>query len=131
VRVNLICSILVFRKKKYYLHDNAKLVFFKKKRKKKKKKFTRTVQVNCTVHANIKFKKAARAASPISRKRELTWTPPKLNSVFNITKHYICYDYFKCKSNHATNRPINKWHIATRKADNIDGTLIIHQSSLL
>jgi len=38
VRVNLICSILVFRKKKYYLHDNAKLVFFLKKRKKKEEK---------------------------------------------------------------------------------------------
>jgi len=29
VRVNLIRSILVFREKKYYVHDNAKLVFLK------------------------------------------------------------------------------------------------------
>ena len=70
MRVNLIRSILVFREKKYCVHDNAKLVFFKKniqklytlkKTKKEKKKFTRTLQVNCTVHANIKFEKAARS----------------------------------------------------------------------
>ena len=30
MRVNLIRSILVFRGKKYCLHDNAKLVFLKK-----------------------------------------------------------------------------------------------------
>jgi ribosomal protein L31E len=63
VRVNLIRSILVFQEKKYCLHDNVKLVFFKKKYTKTiytiKKKITRTVQVNCTVHVNTKFKKAA------------------------------------------------------------------------
>jgi len=55
VRVNLIRSILVFREKKYYVHDNAKLVFFKiniQKLYTKKKKVTRTVQVNCTVPVN-------------------------------------------------------------------------------
>ena len=52
MRVNLIRSILVFREKKYYLHNNAKLVFLKKniqklytlkKNKKRKEK----------VHSNI------------------------------------------------------------------------------
>jgi len=57
VRVNLIRSILVFREKKYCVHDNAKLVFLKINIQKlytllKKKNFTRTVQVNCTVPVN-------------------------------------------------------------------------------
>ena len=64
MRVNLIRSILVFRGKKYCLHDNAKLVFFKKiytKTIHTEKKNTRIVQVNCTVHATTKFQKAARS----------------------------------------------------------------------
>jgi hypothetical protein len=55
VRVNLIRSILVFREKKYCVHDNAKLVFLKINLQKLytlKKKVTRTVQVNCTVPVN-------------------------------------------------------------------------------
>jgi len=57
MRVNLIYSKLIFKKNTknvnliYY-----KLIFFKKNTKtkhtKKKKEFTRTVQVNCTVHVN-------------------------------------------------------------------------------
>jgi hypothetical protein len=55
VRVNLIRSILVFREKKYCVHDNEKLVFLKINIQKLytiKKKATRTVQVNCTVPVN-------------------------------------------------------------------------------
>jgi len=110
VRVNLIRSILVFREKKYCLHDNAKLVFLIKKNIQKlytleKKNSTRTVQVNCTVHATTKFQKQPGAASPNSRaKRELAWAPPKLNNIFDITKHHVCCGYFKHRSNHANKR---------------------------
>ena len=59
----------------------------------------------CTRPQN--FKKQPGAASPNSRaKRELTWTPPKLNSVFDITKHHVCCGCFKRRSNHANKRPL-------------------------
>jgi hypothetical protein len=63
-----------FSGKKYCLHENAKLVFFfkiytKTIHTKKKKKFTRIVQVNCTVHANTNLKKQLGAASPILRSK--------------------------------------------------------------
>jgi len=132
VRVNLIRSILVFREKKYYLHDNAKLVFLKiyiyeNYTHCKKKKSTRIVQVNCTVHVNNaidlhcslaqckwialctrpkNFKKQSGVASPNSRaERELAWAPSKLNSVFDITKYHVCSGCFKRRSNQANKRP--------------------------
>jgi hypothetical protein len=45
MRVNLIRSILVFRGKKYCLHDNAKLVFFKKI-------YTKTIHTEKKKHSN-------------------------------------------------------------------------------
>jgi len=47
MRVNLIHSKLVFLKEKIQKLNTLK------------KKFTRTVQVNCTVHVNTEFQKAA------------------------------------------------------------------------
>ena len=114
MRVNLIRSILVFQEKKYCLHENAKLVFFKKIYTKtihtqKKKRFTRTVQVNCTVHANTNLKKQLEAASPILRsKRELTWPHQSLNSVFDITKHHVWCGCSKRRSNHTNKRTLSK-----------------------
>ena len=140
MRVNLIRSILVFQEKKYCLHENAKLVFFKKKYTKtihtqKKKRFTRTVQVNCTVpvnsdcsreqcnslalfaqtvqvnctvHANTNLKKQLEAASPILRsKRELVWPHRSLNSVFDITKHHVWCGCSKRRSNHTNKRSLS------------------------
>ena len=52
MRVNLIHSKLVF-----FFFKIQKLNTLKKKR--KKKEFTQTIQVNCTVHVNIKFQKTA------------------------------------------------------------------------
>ena len=112
MRVNLIRSILVFREKKYCLHDNAKLVFLKKKYKNYthwKKKNTRTVQVNCTVHATTKFLKAARSCfAKFACKTLIGIAPPKLNSIFDITKHHVCCGCFKRRSNHANKRPLKK-----------------------
>jgi hypothetical protein len=54
------------------------------------------------------FKKQSRAASPNSRaKRELASAPPKLNSIFDITKLHVCCGSFKRRSNHANKFPIN------------------------
>jgi hypothetical protein len=110
--VNLIRSILVFQEKKYCLHDNVKLVFFKKNIYKNYTRYIKkkspeqcnslalfaTVQVNlhclraqckwialCTRIQNLK--KQLGAALRMSRlKRELTWVPPVIFSVFDITK---------------------------------------------
>jgi len=36
----------------------------------------------------------------------LTWIPPVIFCVFNITKHYICCGCFKRRSNHANKRSL-------------------------
>jgi hypothetical protein len=64
MRVNLIYSKLIFKKNTKNVNlIHYKLIFKKntktKHTKKKKKKFTQTVQVNCAVHVNTKFCKAA------------------------------------------------------------------------
>ena len=83
---------------------------------KKKKRFTRTVQVNCTVHANTNLKKQLEAASPILRsKRELTWPHRSLNSVFDITKHHVWCGCSKRRSNHTNKRSLsNQVHFGNR-----------------
>ena len=102
MRVNLIHSKLYF--------------FFKKYTKTKHTEKKKTIHSNsaselhcwraqCMLTQN--FKKQAGAASPNSRaKHEFAWIPPKLNCVFEVTKHHVCCGCFKRRSNHANKRPL-------------------------
>jgi len=92
VRVNLIHSILVFWEKNIVYMTmqvnliHSKLVSFKKNTKTKhtgKKRFTRTVQVNCTVHINTEFLKAAMSCFvKFTCKKQICMRPIKIKLHF-------------------------------------------------
>ena len=115
---------------------HSKLVFFLKNTKTKHTEqcnslalFTCTVQFTCTVHATVQVicTVCAHSASELHcackhrilqssyyllckihvQKREIKWEPLKLNCIFNGTKHYICCDCFKHRSNHANKLLLN------------------------
>ena len=83
MRVNLIRSILVFREKKYCLHDNAKLVFLKKKYTKtihtdeKKKHSNSASKLHCA--RDHKISKSSQELLRQIRVQNMNWHEPHQN----------------------------------------------------
>ena len=85
MRVNLIRSILVFREKKYCLHDNAKLVFFLKKniqklytlKKKRKKDSNNASELHCA--RDHKISKSTQELLRQIRMQNVNWHGPHQN----------------------------------------------------